>query len=86
MAIIGVLLAIAVPSYLGTRDRGAQRAADANVRAALPSVEAFESDHGNYTNITVAKLRASYDAGLGVTDVVTVSGAAPTSSPASVRT
>jgi prepilin-type N-terminal cleavage/methylation domain-containing protein len=75
--IIGVLLAIAVPSYLGTRDRGAQKAADANVRAALPSVEAFRSDHGSYTTITVSKLRASYDAGLGSTVAVTVSGTAP---------
>ena len=35
IVIIGILLAIAVPSYLGFRDRAAQKSADANVRASL---------------------------------------------------
>ena len=35
--IIGILLAIAVPSYLGFRDRAANNAMKANLRAALPS-------------------------------------------------
>ena len=34
--IIGILLAIAVPSYLGFRDRAANNAVKANLRAALP--------------------------------------------------
>ncbi|MCA1697949.1 MAG: prepilin-type N-terminal cleavage/methylation domain-containing protein, partial [Actinobacteria bacterium] len=43
--IIGILLAIAVPSYLGFRDRANRSAAQANVRAAVPSAEAYFADN-----------------------------------------
>ncbi len=43
--IIGILLAIAVPSYLGFRERASRSAAQANVRAALPAVETYASDN-----------------------------------------
>jgi type IV pilus assembly protein PilA len=49
--IIGILLAIAVPSYLGFRDRAANNSAKANLRAALPAAEAFYSDNGTYANM-----------------------------------
>jgi prepilin-type N-terminal cleavage/methylation domain-containing protein len=47
--IIGILLAIAVPSYLGFRERAQRSAAQANVRAAIPSAETFASDNNGYT-------------------------------------
>jgi type IV pilus assembly protein PilA len=59
--IIGILLAIAVPSYLGFRDRAANSAAQANVRAIVPAVEAYYSDHGSYSSMSLAGLKASYD-------------------------
>ena len=43
--IIGILLAIAVPSYLGFRDRAAKAANQANVRAAIPSIETYAADN-----------------------------------------
>ena len=54
--IIGILLAIAVPSYLGFRDRAANNAAKANLRAALPSAEAYYADNGTYVGMTPAAL------------------------------
>src|SRR5262245_60105881 len=53
IVIIGILLAIAVPSYLGFRDRANNRAAQADLRAAVPSAEAYFADVGNYTNMDV---------------------------------
>ena len=62
--IIGILLAIAIPSYLKFKDRANVSAAEANVRAAVPGIEAFNADHGTYTGATSAILQASYDAGI----------------------
>jgi type IV pilus assembly protein PilA len=65
LIIIGVLLAIAVPSYLGFKDKSQRTAAAADVREAEPSAEAYFSDSAtnNYAGMTVAGLQA-YDSGL----------------------
>ena len=52
LVIIGILLAIAVPSYLGFKDRAKKSAAQANVRSAVPAVEAYYADHGDYVFTT----------------------------------
>ena len=57
LIIIGVLLAIAVPSYLAFKDRAEKRAAQSNVRAAVPSVEVFYSDTAGDVNAAVALRR-----------------------------
>jgi type IV pilus assembly protein PilA len=50
--ILGILLAIAVPSYLSFKDRANKSAAEANIRAVLPDVESYNADNtvGNTTN------------------------------------
>ena len=68
IVIIGILLAIAVPSYLGFKDRANKAAASSNLRSAIPSAEAYFSDFQTYVGMTAAGLRASYDSGLS-TDV-----------------
>jgi type IV pilus assembly protein PilA len=62
--ILGILMAIAIPSYLKFKDRANVSAAEANVRAAIPGIEAFNADHGTYVGATSAILQASYDAGI----------------------
>ena len=57
LIIIGILLAIAVPSYLGFKDRAEKRAAAANVRAAIPAVEAYYADNNGYAGMTLAQLK-----------------------------
>ena len=64
--IIGILLAIAVPSYLGFRDRAANNAAKDNLREALPSAEAYYADNGAYTGMDTPALVA-IDSGISPT-------------------
>ena len=80
IVIIGILLAIAVPSYLGFKDRANDKAAQSNVRAAFPAAEAYFSDVGNYASMDIAAGAApdatgltGIDAGLKL-DKVTVTG------------
>jgi type IV pilus assembly protein PilA len=62
--IIGILMAVAVPSYLGFRDRASDSAAKADVRAIVPAIEARFSDDGNYTGMTLTELKGEYDAAI----------------------
>ena len=59
LIIIAVLLAIAIPAYLGFKDRAERRAAQSNVRIAVPSAEAYgEDNNGVYTGMDLAALKA----------------------------
>ena len=77
--IIGILLEIAIPSYLSFKDRANDAAAKANVRASIPAVEAYNSDNtgtgasAGYAGMTLSALQ-SYDA--GVTGITVVSASA----------
>jgi len=74
MIILAILMAIAVPSYLGFKGKAADSAAKSDVRAAIPSVEAYAGDHSDsYTGITAATLKSTYDSGLASSVVVTPS-------------
>jgi type IV pilus assembly protein PilA len=75
IVIIGILLAIAVPSYLGFKDKANEKAAGANVRAAVPSVEAYYAEAGTYAGMDLADLQA-IDSGIKITDPNVTPGAA----------
>jgi prepilin-type N-terminal cleavage/methylation domain-containing protein len=58
IVIIGVLLAVAVPSYLNFRSRGQEAASQASVRSAVPALEAYFADNGSYAGMDMAELQA----------------------------
>jgi type II secretion system protein G len=74
--ILGILLAIAVPSYLSFKDRANKSAAQANVRAILPDIESYNADNvaggtsdpdplittdNGYMGMTATLLKSTYD-------------------------
>lgn len=74
--IIGILLAIAIPSYMKFRDRANKSAAQANVRSSIPAVEAYFADNNTYSGATLAFLQTTYDQ--GVKNIVIQSASATT--------
>jgi type IV pilus assembly protein PilA len=78
--ILGILLAIAVPSYLSFKDRANKTAAAANVRTLIPDVESYSADNvpggtndpdkatsttdSGYAGMTMAELSTTYDQSL----------------------
>jgi len=74
--IIGILLAIAVPSYLGFRDRAANNAAKANLREALPTADAYYAKNGTFAGMTTTAL-TTLDS--GVSDTLKVTAVSKTS-------
>lgn len=74
--VIGILLAIAVPSYLGFRDRAANNEAKANLRSALPAAEAYYADNSTYVGMEATDLTAIDS---GVSSTLKVSSAASSS-------
>ncbi len=76
--ILGILTAIAVPSYLSFRGRSEDAAARSNVRAIIPDIEQYYADNNGYTGMTLTGLQASYDAAINVA-TYKLSGATATS-------
>jgi prepilin-type N-terminal cleavage/methylation domain-containing protein len=76
--ILGILLAIAVPSYLSFKDRANKSAAQANIRSIVPDIESYSADNyqgstadpdasttdSGYTGMTPAILKSVYDQAL----------------------
>jgi type IV pilus assembly protein PilA len=62
IVILGILVAIAVPSYLSFRGKAANAAGEANVRSAIPAAESYYNDpaagNNSYTGITGSLVRA----------------------------
>ena len=77
--IIGILLAIAVPSYLGFRDRATRSANQANLRAAIPAIETYSGDNvGTATDADLDDTTSGYQ-GMDLTELAEIdAGISPT--------
>ncbi|HEY7538431.1 MAG TPA: type II secretion system protein [Gaiellaceae bacterium] len=80
VVVLGILIAIAVPTFLGFQAKAADASAKENIRIAVPAARAFADDNvgakgdadnkkntTGYKGMTVALLRAKYDPGLSPT-------------------
>ena len=70
MLIIAILLTIALGFYTGARDKAGDATARANIRIAVPAVEAYQSDEGTYAGMTLEALQATYSPGVQGIEVV----------------
>ena len=68
IVILGILVAIAVPSYLSFRDDAEGAAAESNVRSAIPAAEGYYQTGSTYSGMNVAALQKQAP-GIQVTDV-----------------
>jgi type II secretory pathway pseudopilin PulG len=59
--ILGIMISIAVPSFLGLQERADRGAAMTSVRAATSDVEAYYADNGTFTGISAQVLHDDYD-------------------------
>lgn len=80
LIILGVLLAIAIPSYLTFKDRANKTAASASISNVVPDIEAYASDNysgspndpdaststtdSGYAGLTFTILQSTYDASI----------------------
>ena len=58
-AVIGVLLSIAIPAFLGAKGRAQDRSAQANLRIAITNAKALYADAESFAKVTVATLGAA---------------------------
>ena len=82
LIILGILLAIAIPSYLSFKDRANNTAAAAAIRTIVPDIESYNADNypgspndpdpltsttdAGYSGLTMDILKTKYDASLVV--------------------
>lgn len=50
--IIGILIAIAIPAFLGARERAQNRSAQSNIRNAIAAANVLYTDNQDYTQVT----------------------------------
>lgn len=75
LVVLGILVTLSMPSYLGRKAKAESTAAAANARQAVTPVRTYYLDNGTFVGMTVAKLRKTYDRGFPATVAVVSVGA-----------
>ena len=71
IVILGILVAIAVPSYLAFRGNAQDAAAKSNVRSAIPAAESFyQTNNSSYTGMDAAGALQGQAPGVSLSHVV----------------
>jgi type IV pilus assembly protein PilA len=68
--IIAILIAVLIPTFVGAKSRAQDRAVQSSVRNALIAARVIFSDHGDYTEATLAALTAT-EPSIGFVDATT---------------
>ena len=84
--VIGLLLAIAVPTFLGARNRANNRAAQSDLRTALVGAKAIFSGSGSYICAGAANGVAAPCVGIGMPSVERALSYAPAGTASNVTT
>jgi type IV pilus assembly protein PilA len=57
--IIAILIAVMIPTFVGAKQRAQDRAMQSSMRNALTAAKVVYSDHGDYTEATLAALKST---------------------------
>lgn len=57
--LIAILMAIAIPNFLGSRQKAGDRTAQQTLRTAMSSVKAYASDADDFAGVTATTLKAA---------------------------
>ena len=71
LVVLAILVASAIGFQSGARERAHDATAKANIRTAMPAIEAYRADNGTYAGMTQAGLASQYSP--GVQGIVVVS-------------
>jgi prepilin-type N-terminal cleavage/methylation domain-containing protein len=75
LVVMAILTAIAFGFSNGARERAGDATARANIRTAVPAIEAYRADMGTYAGMTLAGLQSTYSPGVEGIAVVSTDSA-----------
>jgi type IV pilus assembly protein PilE len=70
LVVMAILAATAFGFSQGARERASDATAQANIRTAVPAIEAYRADRGNYAGMTLVTLQSQYSPGIDGISVV----------------